>query len=106
MKEYTILAFLSVVVAIIIDYRSGMKLLKKREYYAFLMFMFFMMCLVDGYLTRNIVMYNPRYFLGLRFFTIPLEDFLFGFSMITLTIILWEYFKGKKRRPIRRRSFN
>jgi len=53
--------------------------------------------LVNGYLTgKQIVMYRPQFFLGLRIGSIPLEDFLFGFSMVTMTIIFWEYFKKKQ----------
>ena len=52
--------------------------------------------LVNGYLTgQNIVVYDPAFFLEFRIGSIPLEDFLFGFSMVTLTIIGWE---GLKRR--------
>jgi hypothetical protein len=25
--------------------------------------------------------------------SIPVEDFFFGFSMVTMTIVFWEYFK-------------
>jgi len=42
------------------------------------------------------VMYNPQFFMGIRIGTIPLEDFLFGFSMVTLSIVCWEYFKKKR----------
>ncbi|MDQ6927902.1 MAG: lycopene cyclase domain-containing protein [Actinomycetota bacterium] len=51
-------------------------------------------CLVDGWLTKlsaPIVIYNPDQFSGWRFpFDIPVEDFLFGFAIIALTIMLWE----------------
>jgi lycopene cyclase domain-containing protein len=41
-------------------------------------------------------MYNSQFFMGIRIGTIPLEDFLFGFSMVTLSIVCWEYFKKKR----------
>ena len=54
----------------------------------------FFQCLVDGWLTKlsaPIVIYNPDEFSGWRFpFDIPVEDFLFGFALIALTIMLWE----------------
>jgi lycopene cyclase domain-containing protein len=54
----------------------------------------FFECLVDGWLTKlsaPIVIYNPDQFSGWRFpFDIPVEDFLFGFALIALTIMLWE----------------
>lgn len=61
--------------------------------------MFLFKLLVNGYLTgQYIVMYNPRFFLNVRIGTIPIEDFLFGFSMIAMTIIFWEYFKAKENK--------
>jgi lycopene cyclase domain-containing protein len=50
---------------------------------------------VDGWLTKRsapIVIYDERQTSGLRFpFDIPIEDFLFGFAMVTAVLLLWEY---------------
>lgn len=50
--------------------------------------------LVDGWLTKlsaPIVLYNERHTSGLRFpFDIPVEDFLFGFALVTGVLLLWE----------------
>lgn len=94
MKEYTLIALASVVAIIIVDKSTKINILKNKLFYLFLAVIFFFKLLVNGYLTKtNIVMYNPKYFLGLRLGSIPLEDFLFGFSMVTLAIIFWEFFK-------------
>jgi lycopene cyclase domain-containing protein len=49
--------------------------------------------LVDGWLTKlsaPIVIYNPAQQSGLRFpWDIPIEDFGFGWAMVTLTILVW-----------------
>ncbi|UAK35832.1 MULTISPECIES: lycopene cyclase domain-containing protein [Nocardia] len=49
---------------------------------------------VDGWLTRldaPIVRYNPEHILGLRFpWDIPVEDFLFGFVLVTSVLLGWE----------------
>ncbi|AGC64511.1 lycopene cyclase, CrtYd [Mycobacterium liflandii 128FXT] len=49
---------------------------------------------VDGWLTKlsaPIVSYDERQITGLRFpFDIPIEDFLFGFAMVTAVLLLWE----------------
>ncbi len=96
MKEYTTLAVISVFAAIILDRLTGIRVLKKNEFYIFLFVIFLFKLMVNGVLTgQGIVMYNPRFFLGLRLGSIPLEDFLFGFSLVTLTIIFWEYFKKR-----------
>ncbi|KPK97962.1 MAG: hypothetical protein AMJ95_06510 [Omnitrophica WOR_2 bacterium SM23_72] len=94
MKEYTILASISVLVTLVLDRVTGIRILKRKEFYVFLFIIFLFKLLVNGFLTgKNIVMYNPAYFLGIRLTSIPLEDFLFGFSMVTMTIIFWEHFK-------------
>ena len=94
MKEYTLLSLISVLLTLYLDKISHINLLKKKEYYVFILIIIFFKILVNGYLTgKQIVMYRPRFFLGLRIGSIPLEDFLFGFSMVTLTIIFWEYFR-------------
>ena len=98
MKEYTLLAVLSVIAVILIDKKSGINLFKKKTVYLFLLIIAGFKLLVNGYLTgAGIVIYNPRYFLGFRLGSIPLEDFLFGTSMVVLTIISWEFFKQKDK---------
>lgn len=98
MKEYTILAVASVFVAIAIDKITKIEVLKKAQFYLFLLFIFGFKILVNGYLTAtNIVVYNPVFFMGLRLGSIPAEDFLFGFSMVTLSVVFWEYFLKVQR---------
>ena len=100
MKEYTILVAISVLTAVGLDIVSGIRLLRRKDYYFFLVIIFGFKFLVNGYLTDKIVRYNPKFFLGLRLGTIPLEDFLFGFSMITIALVIWEYFnRPSMRRP-------
>jgi len=53
---------------------------------------------VDGWLTKHsapIVIYNKWQTCGVRFpFDIPIEDFLFGFAMVTAVLLLWEHQRG------------
>jgi lycopene cyclase domain-containing protein len=55
---------------------------------------------VDGWLTKltaPIVQYDEQHTTGLRFpFDIPVEDFLFGFAMVTAVLLLWERQRGPK----------
>jgi lycopene cyclase domain-containing protein len=55
---------------------------------------------VDGWLTKlsaPIVIYNERQTSGLRFpFDIPVEDFLFGFALVTGVLLLWEYQRASR----------
>lgn len=92
MKEYTILSVISVLLAITLDFTLKTKLVKNKKFWIFWAVMFVLIFIVNGYLTwRPIVIYGENYYLGIRLFTIPVEDFLFGFSLITFNIILWEF---------------
>ncbi len=93
MKEYTLISIIFVLITIFLDIRTRVLLLKRIEYYIFLLFILFFKLLVNGYLTsKSIVIYNLEFFMGFRLLSIPFEDFIFGFSMVTMTIILFEYF--------------
>ena len=57
--------------------------------------------LTNWWLTsRNIVMYDPDAIMGLRFFSAPAEDVLFGFALILSVMGLWEFWgrKGYQRK--------
>ena len=48
--------------------------------------------LTNWWLTsRNIVMYSPDAILGPRIASAPIEDLLFGFTLVTLVLILWDH---------------
>jgi lycopene cyclase domain-containing protein len=57
---------------------------------------------VDGWLTKlsaPIVVYDGRHITGLRVpWDIPVEDFLFGFALVTAALLLWE----RQAAPVRR----
>ena len=98
MKEYTILGLLSVALALVVDNAAGVHLLRRPLFGAFLVFIFALKLLVNGYLTgARIFLYNPACITGMRLGSIPVEDFLFGFSMVTLSVVFWEYFKRKAK---------
>jgi lycopene cyclase domain-containing protein len=53
--------------------------------------------LTNWWLTsRNIVMYNPDAIMGLRIFSAPAEDILFGFALILLVQAQWVRTNRKK----------
>jgi lycopene cyclase domain-containing protein len=47
--------------------------------------------------SRNIVQYSPSEIIGRRLAGAPIEDLLFGFSMILLTLSLWDFFSEQLR---------
>lgn len=64
-----------------------------RTYWVSMAIVFFFQALVDGWLTKRsapIVIYDRGQFSGVRFpFSIPIEDFVYGFALVTLTLLLW-----------------
>ncbi len=95
MKEYTLLSLAAVIAGLLIDWRLKTFVFRKRSFLIFWPIIFAFMLLVNGYLTwRPIVLYNSEFFMGARLFTIPYEDFFYGFSLIYFNLIIWEY--GKK----------
>jgi lycopene cyclase domain-containing protein len=91
MITYTSLSILAVILVIIIDFIAGTKLCKKKLFWNFWAILVVLLFIVNGYLTwRPIVMYNSNFITNFRLFTIPIEDFLYGFSLVTLNLIIWE----------------
>lgn len=96
MKEYTIIALFSVVAALAVGWKLKTRIFLDPLFWVFMVVIFLFKLMVNGYLTGAlIVIYNTRYFMDYRLGSIPFEDFMFGFSMVSLTIIFWEYFKEK-----------
>jgi len=55
--------------------------------------------LTNWWLTsKNIVIYSPSEIIGRRLAGAPIEDLLFGFSLILFTLTLWEFFLRRSRR--------
>ncbi|GAA1865327.1 lycopene cyclase domain-containing protein [Brevibacterium marinum] len=94
--EYTLMTIAGMLVIIGLElfvFRSG--IFSRAKYWAALTICLAFQCLVDGWLTKlsdPIVIYNPSQFLNLRFpWDIPIEDFGFGFAMITAVLMLWQW---------------
>ena len=95
MRTFTVLSVVSVVAVVAAELlwlRTG--LFRKPQFWIAYGIILFFEVLVDGWLTKlsaPIVVYDPDEFSGWRFpWDIPVEDYLFGFSLIVLTLILWE----------------
>jgi len=93
--EYTIgsiLAALAVVAVEVFWLKTG--IFGKVTFWISYAIILFFQVLVDGWLTKlsaPIVIYNPDENSGIRIpWDIPVEDYLFGFALIVLTILLWE----------------
>lgn len=73
-------------------------LLASRNFWITILIGFIPFLIVNYFLTSiPVVTYNDAAFSGKRFITIPYEDFLYSFSMISLWILFYESAKGKKK---------
>jgi len=95
MAEYTVGSILAVIAVVAVELlwlRTG--IFGKVTFWISYAIIVFFQVLVDGWLTKlsaPIVIYNPDENSGWRFpWDIPVEDYLFGFALIVLTILLWE----------------
>jgi lycopene cyclase domain-containing protein len=93
LKEYTLLAIAGVLIVIFIDLVIlKTRLILTKKFWLFWCVMFILIFIINGYLTwRPIVLYGEEYYLGIRLFTIPIEDFLYGFALLSLNISIWEF---------------
>lgn len=86
------LAALAVVALELAWARTG--IFRRWSYWATMAIVVGFQVLVDGWLTKlsaPIVIYNRAEFSGVRFpWDIPIEDFAYGFALVTLALILWE----------------
>ena len=80
-------------------YRYKPELLRK--FFVTFLFMLIPFFIVNGILTGSgiedqVVWYNNTENLGIRMFTIPVEDTIYAFTMILTSLVLLEYFEEKR----------
>ena len=88
---YTALAVASVVFVVALEllFIKSNLLRKPAFYFGYAIVLFFQL-LTNGYLTKTgIVLYDPSAIIGARIAFAPVEDLLFGFSLVFLTLATW-----------------
>jgi lycopene cyclase domain-containing protein len=89
--SYSALAVVAVVGALVVDlavYRT--RLVTRRIFWATYAIVVVFQLLMNGVLTgRDVVRYDPATIWGPRIAYAPVEDLLFGFAMVTLTLASW-----------------
>ena len=95
-KEYTFFVSLALIYVLSLDIFLRTHLFRQSRTYWFSGLLFIMMLIFNGYLTaRPVVQYAAQYQLDIRIYTIPIEDFFYGFSLIFLNLVLYTKFEGK-----------
>jgi lycopene cyclase domain-containing protein len=89
--SYSVLAVLAVVGVLVVDlavYRTRM--VTRRVFWAAYAIVVVFQLLMNGVLTGlDVVTYDPDAIWGPRIAYAPVEDLLFGFAMVTLTLASW-----------------
>ena len=100
---YTDIALSSVIVAVLVDlFLLKTSLLTKSVFWTSYAIILPFQLITKWWLTsRDIVMYNPAAIIGRRLAGAPIEDLLFGFSLILLIQGMWVFWG---RRGIQRKK--
>lgn len=87
---YTAAALVAVLVAVVLDQLVGTKLLRRKAFWATYGIVLFFQLIVNGLLTGlRIVRYDPDQIIGAHVVFAPVEDLLFGFSLVLTTLVVW-----------------
>lgn len=88
---YTALAIASVMLVLTLElFFIKSNLLRRPAFYFGYAIVVFFQLLTNGYLTKTgIVLYDPSAIIGTRIAFAPVEDLLFGFSLVFLTLATW-----------------
>ncbi len=93
-RFYAFMVFAALIVTFFLDYIFKVSILKQFRTLVFTGILFVLILVFNGYLTsRPVVIYNSNVILNIRIWTIPLEDFGYGFSHIIPCIIVYEKLK-------------
>lgn len=95
-KAYTFYISIKTLLILAVAYFFARKTLS--HYYITFLIIIVPFIIVNGILTgsfivKEVVWYNDFENLGIRFFTIPVEDFIYAFGMLLLSIVLMQFFK-------------
>ncbi|GGK70239.1 lycopene cyclase domain-containing protein [Mangrovihabitans endophyticus] len=102
--SYTAAALLGVAGALAVDLLVlRTRLVTRAVFWATYPIVVLFQLLSNGILTgRRIVIYDPAAILGWRIAYAPVEDLMFGFAMVTLTLSTWVWLgrRGVQRTPV------
>jgi lycopene cyclase domain-containing protein len=100
---YTVAALLGVGGAAVVDLLVlRTRLLRRRAFWVAYAIVLFFQLVVNGVLTGlRIVRYDADAVIGRRFAYAPVEDLLFGFAMVLLTLSVWVWCGRRGVRPPR-----
>ncbi|MCL6494809.1 MAG: lycopene cyclase domain-containing protein [Ignavibacterium sp.] len=97
-QHYTFTVTIFTAIFFILSILIKPQLLNSYHYWLTMLISFVPFLIVNYFLTSiPVVTYNDAAFFGKRFITIPLEDFLYSFSMISLWILFYEISLSRRK---------
>lgn len=97
-QAYTFTVLLYSAAFFLLGVLTNSKLLTSKIFWISILICFVPFFIVNYFLTSiPVVTYNDAAFSAIRVITIPLEDFLYSFSMVSLWILFYEFFRAKKK---------
>lgn len=113
--SYMALAMLAVVLAVVLDrWVARTRVTSTRDWWSAYAIIVFFQLLTNGWLTgRRIVQYDPDTIVGSdrvvwlgggRILYAPVEDLLFGFSLVLTSIAAWVWLGQRSREPAPQRT--
>ena len=94
---YTVFAFSSVVITIIIDLSSRNPLLRTRQFMYFMSIVLLLTALFDNYVVyKGIYDFHPDMILNIRIPYAPIENLLYSFSFVTAQVLVFEKITNHK----------
>ncbi len=94
-RHYTGITLFALGITALLDMLLKTDILLRPRTYLYLAIITAFILIFNGFLTaRPVVLYNNAFQLPFHIFTIPIEDFGYGYSLILLNTILYDKFKG------------
>jgi lycopene cyclase domain-containing protein len=98
--SYTALALVGALVAVLVDLALlRTNLLRHKAFWAAYLIVLFFQLVTNGLLTGiPVVRYDPQTIIGWRLAFAPVEDLLFGFAMMVVTLATWVWLGARPPR--------
>ena len=101
-KQYTGLVLFCIGLVGLTDTLLRIELLRQLKTYIFLGIVSGLIMIFNGYLTaRPVVLYGEAYQMGYRIFTIPVEDFGYGLTLMLFNVMLYEKLRAARKHSCR-----
>jgi lycopene cyclase domain-containing protein len=90
MKPYLFLCLLFLLLNLSLDILFRTRLFTTKKFWAFQLIVLILTALYDHFAAgMNLFLYDQSIIIGAKIFKVPIEDFLFGFNLITLNLIIF-----------------